>query len=176
MIAAARSTINKLIKSASSHALRKVREVYNISAGTLREHTAIWPAKGNEIEAKFIVRGRKMRLTHFQPMPKYEGLFGSKNKLERFRRSSRGITVLIRRTGGRKIVLGSFYGRARGSAKIFIWKREGPGRYPIKPLFTVSPANMMEKEGEAVFEKLVQDEAGSTFNHELDFFLNKGGS
>jgi hypothetical protein len=126
-----------------------------------------------EMEAKFVIRGRKLRLIHFMPSPRYESVFGQSKGLGRIKRPRQGISVLIRKDTGRKVVLGSFYGRSRGSSKIFIWKRVGEQRYPIKPLFTVSPANMMEKEGETVFQKLIHDDAGTVFNHELDFYLGK---
>ena len=100
------------------------------------------------------------------------------------RQTKRGTTVRIKRGGGRKLIQSAFIA-TMPSGLIQVWVRYGErqtargGRYAgqkrqrIRQLFTISPGKMFEIEGEQVFKRMVEDEAGPMFKKELDFYLGK---
>ena len=152
---AARSALNKLIVRGRKVATQKVRETYNIQAKMLKDRTKIYRATNARPEARLVIRGRRLPLM----------LFGAKQ-------NRRGVSVKVKREGGRKLVSGAFIA-TMPSGKIQIWMRKGTRRLPIRQLWTVSPARMFEKEGAKAFEGIVKKDMGPMLKQELTHFLGK---
>ena len=165
MIQAARSTVNKLVRSGASRARRSVSQAYNIKAKDLKGLYKIQSSsKGaNDIFAKFISKGYALPLVMFI---KKQGTSGVDVEIKKGERRSFPHAFLARwsRRNWRP-----------GRFSLHIWERLGQKRLPIHRLFGVSFADMVEDVGESAFQQVMSDDAGKTFNHELDFFLSKMG-
>lgn len=163
MVQAARSTVNKLVRSGAVAARRSVSRSYNIKAKDLKGLYKIQSSsKGaNDIIARFISKGYALPLVMFI---KKQGATGIEVEMKRGERRSYPHAFLARwsRRNWRS-----------GRFSLHIWERLGPKRLPIHRLFGVSFADMVEDVGESAFQKVMTDDAGKTFNHELDFFLSK---
>ena len=165
MISAARSTVNKLVRSGAVAARRSVSRSYNIKAKDLKGLYRIQASSksASDIFARFISKGYQLPLVMF---------------IKKQDRS--GIEVEIKK-GERRSFPHAFLARwsrrkwRPGRFSLHIWERLGPKRLPIKRLFGVSFADMVEDVGESAFQQVMSDDAGKTFNHELDFFLSKMG-
>ena len=164
---AARRTINRLLVRGRKLSGQAVRAKYNIKAGDLKKATIIRRITGRGSEGQLLIRGKPLRVYYFGA-----------------RETSRGTTIRIKRSGGRKVIPSAFIA-TMPSGLIQVWIRSGSaramqsGRYagqmrqPIRQLFTTSPAKMFEVKGEEVFKRMVVDEAGPMFEKELEFFLSK---
>ena len=152
---AARSALNKLIIRGRKVATQKVREVYNIQARLLKDRTKVYKATNQRPEASLVIRGRRMPLI----------LFGAKQ-------SRRGVSVRVKREGGRKLISGAFIA-TMPSGTPQVWMRLGKSRYPIRMLWTVSPAKMFEKEGAKAFEAIIKKDMASMLKQELTHYLGK---
>jgi hypothetical protein len=165
MIRAAQSTVNKLVRSGASAARRQVRMVYNIKNKDLKGLYKIQSSgKGaNDILARFISKGYQLPLIMFI---KKQDISGVDVEIKKGERTSLPHAFLARwkRKNWRP-----------GRFSLHIWERLSKKRLPIHRLFGVSFADMVEDAGEGAFQKTIADDAGKTFNHELDYFLSKMG-
>ena len=152
---AGRSALNKIIRKAKTATSRRVREVYNIKAKDLNQYIKVFRATNSNLEATLMITGKRIPLH----------LFG-------MRKSSRGVSVLVKKTSGRKIVAHAFTNEKLGEG---IWKRKGKPRFPVRRLKTLSAPKMYEQEAVIVFEKLTKEELGKTMKHELTYYLSKIG-
>ena len=153
---AGRSTVNKMLIQGRNAAQRKMREIYNIKAKTLKDHTVLRRATNRTQEGQILIKGRKLPLI----------AFGA-------RQVRRGTTVKVKKSGGRKLIRHAFIA-SMPSGKIHVWMRRGPSRLPIEGKFTISVAGMFENQGAKEFEDLLQKKMPLTFEHELEHFLAKG--
>jgi len=152
---ALRSTINKLLNKGQTAANKKVREVYNVKAKDLRDRTIIKRATNSRVEGFLIVRGRRMPVV----------VFGA-------RQTKRGVSVLIKRTGGRKLIKSSFLAQMK-SGHLGVYQRLGNKRLPIKELFTIDIAKMYEVEGSTILQGMVEREGSKLLKNEMKFYLEK---
>jgi len=148
-------TVNRLIVTGRKRATQKVREVYNVKAGDLKQSTRIYRARRAKPEALLVISGKKMPVI----------LFGARQR-------AKGTSVRIKKTEGRKLIRHAFIATMK-SGKIQVWMRKGTARLPIKQLFTVSPPKMFEKEGEKAFQDIIEKEMSPTFKRELEFYLSR---
>jgi hypothetical protein len=148
-------TVNRLIVKGRKRATQKVREVYNVKAGDLKQSTRIYRARRARPEALLVISGKKMPLI----------LFGARQR-------AKGTTVRVKKTAGRKLIRSAFIATMK-SGKIQVWMRKGKSRLPIRQMFTVSPPKMFEKEGETAFQDIIAKEMSPTFKRELDFYLSR---
>lgn len=180
-------TLNKVGSQALTAASREIRSVYNIKkdrldAGLKLTRVAIatsWESSGVIITAK----GKPPGLQNFGA-----------------RQTRKGVTVLVRKDHGRKVVEGGFMGKgvnfgehgsvSGGKTGItdLIWKRTGEakrlmskGRYagskaqrePIKKLNMTDTVGMMNTIGTEAIKKVVETKMGQIFDHELDWEMGK---
>jgi hypothetical protein len=174
------SAINEMMRKAITQASKDIRKVYNISAGDLRKKIITRQATKNKPEGRVEIDGRGIPLGKFAPL----------QKIVKTARGKRvGVTVKVKKSGGRKLVKGGFQAlRLKGGSeeqRKKIFKAEGPkrvatkGRYkgksvePLMPLFTTSPATMFVKEAENLFLEMIDRELFEKFDSKLDFFLKR---
>lgn len=153
---AGRSTVNKMLIQGRNAAQRKIRVIYNIKAKTLKDYTIMRRATNRVPEGMIIIKGRKLPLI----------AFGA-------RQVKRGTTVKVKKAGGRKLIRHAFIAEMP-SGKVHVWMRRGPTRLPIEGKFTISVAGMFENQGAKEFEDLLQKKMPTTFEHELEHFMNRG--
>ena len=179
-------TLNKVGTQALNAASREIRDTYNIKKARLDAGlkltkvaaSATWENAAVIISA----RGKPPGLQNFGA-----------------RQTRKGVTVLVRKDRGRKIVQDGFMGKGvsfgehgRGAGETgtvdLIWKRTGEtkrpmskGRYagtgilrePIQKLNMTDTVGMMNVIGSASVKKIVESKMGQIFDHELEWELGK---
>jgi hypothetical protein len=170
---ATRSAINKTLRKAFTAASRKVRQVYVIKAADFKKFTKINNATNANPEAQLKIRSKKgLPIDVFTPRP-----------------VSAGVTVKIKKTGGRKLIRGRFFATMpSGLISVFErspqWRHRRPTRgpkargkilhgLPIERLYTIDPAKMFEVEGESVLKSSINTDLRRIFESQLNFFINK---
>jgi transcriptional regulatory protein LevR len=158
IINANRSALNKVIAKAKTAASRAVREVYNIKARDLNKEIKIRRATNSNLRAILSLKTRRTSLTKFSP--------------RRVKINKRfGVKVKIKRKEPPKLVKGAFMADVRNKTNIF--KRVGKKRFPIKKLFTLSVAEMFEREGEKALQNLIKNELAAIHKRELQYYIKK---
>ncbi len=152
---AARRTVNKLITKSKTEAGRRVREIYNVKAKDLNRSVKIKRANFQNMEATLTVRGRKIPVYMFSP-----------------RQTRQGVSIRIRKDRGRKVIGTSFIA-TMPSGHIGVFQRKTKKRYPIKELYSVSPAQMYEQEGMKAVSEMIEKEGGKILQHEIDYEMSK---
>lgn len=137
---------------------RKVRATYNIKAAAVGRSVQLRKLQ-SEPGRLLLYTGRMLGLDKFSARPK-------KVRTAAGRRV--GVTVQVKKSGGRKLVKGAFLG---GKGKV-IFTREGEGRLPIERKFGPSIAHMVgNKDVLTDFEAHVGEDAATEFNRYLEFLM-----
>ncbi len=89
--AALAAAINKTIRFTNVAASKEIRQVYNIKAADVKKTISVKKASKNRLRAEFASRGARIALAKF----------GAKQ-------TKRGVTVKVKKTGGRKLIKGAF--------------------------------------------------------------------
>jgi hypothetical protein len=136
--------------------------VYNIKAKDIKKYTKIRRATGANPSAELTIKGQRLPVYAFGP-----------------RKTAKGITVKIKKKGGRKLIPSSFVA-TMPSGKISVYRRRQKGsklvpRLPIDLLTTLDPPKMFEKEGDAAIKKVANLELPKIFADQLKFRLMKKG-
>lgn len=138
---------------------KEIRQLYNVKAGDVGKSVRLQRIQNGRL---LIYTGRMIGLDKFGARPK-------KVKTKHGRRT--GVSVVVRKTGGRKVVKHGFIGNVHG-AKIF--KRETDARLPIRRLFGPSIAHMAGNEVVGNLAMLqVQEDAGIEFDRYLTYLMDK---
>jgi len=157
---AAISALNKVVAQARTAMSREIRNEYNLSAKTVndglrtqransRQGTMSWSAVLESPSRK----GRSMNLIHFSA-----------------RQTKAGVSVQIKRGGGRKVIAGAFIAN-KGRT---VFRREGKAHLPIVPLQTIEVAQMFNAQrvnGKVL--DFIKAKLPEVFNHEAEFFLKR---
>ena len=179
-------TLNKVGTQALNAASREIRSVYNIKKARLDaglKLTKVALATSWENSAVIIsARGKPLGLQNFGA-----------------RQTRKGVTVLVRKDRGRKVVEGGFMGKGvsfgehgLGAGGIgttnLIWKRTGDakrpmskGRYagtgilrePIQKLNMTDTVGMMNVIGSEAVKKIVEGKMDQIFDHEFEWEMGK---
>ena len=161
-------TINNLIAKGKTATSKKVRQVYNIKAKELNKHIKIRKANKSNKEARIIATGRPMKLYLFTTAASRKN---PKSKVK----------VKIKKGRGTRPLPHSFIARME-TGHINVWIREGAKRImtrgrskgrklqPIKGQYTVSVAQMYEKESDKTFQDLIKRDIDKTFDVNFKFY------
>jgi hypothetical protein len=137
---------------------REVRLTYNVKAGSISKKVTIKRLPGARLLAyvspalgldKFGARGKNVKTAHGK---------------------RRGVTVQVKKTGGRKLVKGGFTG---GKGKV-IFQRTGDSRLPIERLFGPAIAQMVSNP--TVIEAallLTGEDLAVEFNRQMEVSLGR---
>lgn len=158
---ASRSAVNKMLAKARTRAVREIRQTYNIKSKDLTQKSKsrkpriyLERARGRKPQGAIV--SRKERIPLFA--------FGA-------REGKRGVTVKVKRQGGRKLVRGAFLATARNTTTL--WKRKGKKRLPIEILRTLSPAKMFQVAAKEDLDKLIQKEFAGLLREQTRFHLSR---
>ena len=145
--------------------------VYNIKAKELNKHIKIRRASKSNKEARIIATGRPIKLYLFTTAASRKN---PKSKVK----------VKIKKGRGTRPLTHSFIARME-SGHINVWIREGAKRImtrgrskgrklqPIKGQYTVSVAQMYEKESDKTFKDLIARDIDKTFDANFKFYTKK---
>ena len=155
-----RSAINKVLAKAKIATSKAVRGVYNIKAGELNKVIKIRRASNQRFQGVISVRTSKTSLIKFAARPR------KVNK-------KIGVTVKVKKSGSRKLVIGGFIGTAIISESKQIFVRTGINRLPIEKKYTISVSQMIEKEGEKALYSIIQKDLPRIQKNELNEYIRR---
>lgn len=120
--------LNRAATELRTEITRAIREKYNARARDVREVLRIKKAVRNKPYATVWGWGKASIPLHaFSPVPRLPYPEASRPKA--------GVSVLVTRAGGRKVLPGHFIARSRRTGALMVARREGGERYPIKQGF-----------------------------------------
>ncbi|CAG1065991.1 hypothetical protein BAC1_01588 [uncultured bacterium] len=145
-------TVNKLGAQAKTAVNRAVRGTYNISRERLDAGLYLRRATWENPVFLLKFKGRSPGLQHFDA-----------------RQTRRGVTVKVKKEGGRKVVQGAFMPASIEG----VYKREGAARLPIKRLYGPDIVGMVNEVGIDSVQKVLDENAERILSHEFDFEMGK---
>ncbi len=123
-------SLNRSIRGVNTDASRAVRKELTLKLKDVKGNLHVMKARPRELEAALLIVVRGIGLIKFQA-----------------RDTKRGVTVRVKRRGGRKRVKGAFIGRAKTSGSMQVFRRQrGAGRTPIDKLFSTAPGQYLNEE------------------------------
>ena len=168
---AMRKTINDLMTRSSNTAKKHVRSRYNIKVKQLNRYINVRKASGNNLEARFSVRSRRVSLFNFISKSSISSSIKSK------RRGRRPVKVKVLKQSGMYKLRHAFVmiGKS-GNIGIFervVGVKSSTGKDKIKRLSTVGPAKMFEKEGVPLMQRYVDENSGRIFKQNFDYYIGR---
>jgi hypothetical protein len=156
------SAVNRTIEQGRTQMIREITSEYAVKAGYVRQRLTIRRANFKagvfRIEATLTGggkygKGRSANVIAFDA-----------------RRTSRGVSVKIKKTGGRKVITGAFIGN-KGRT---VFKRIGKDRLPIKAVQTVGVPQMFnQKRINAAVVAAIKARFPAIFEREAKFYVDK---
>lgn len=173
--AALRSAMNKVIKSVRTLSSAEIRKRYNVPKNVLDARLTLFTARMNNLEAELVVGGKSISLSYFGAKQ-----FDKKRVITRTSRTTRKRSSSFQGTSvevvkGKRTELKSAFMQRFKSGHIGVMTRQGKARYPVLVKSAISIASMFERVdiNDAIVAKIDAD-LESTFEHELQFFLDRG--
>ena len=144
--------LNKLGSQTKTAVSREGRNTYNI--------------KRDRLDSGFYMR--RATWENLAVLLRYSGRTPG---LQRFdaRRTNRGVTVKVRKSGGRRVVQGAFMPKRI----IGVYKREGKERFPIKRLYGPDVPGMVNTVGMEAAEQVIDEKADKILTHEFEYEMRK---
>lgn len=163
---------NKSIKSLKVATKSAIRDEYNIKSGDLDRKFSIRQASKYDPFAELEASGSSsISLSHFDPRDRTVISPRTTSTGNSVKAKHKGVTVKVKKAGGRKIVKGGF--RLKSGA---IMKRVDSGRLPIAKLWGPSPLRMLEDS--SVLQDLeyqAEELMKKNLKHEATHILKKAG-
>ncbi len=148
-------TLNEVQRSAFKASRKEIRKVYAVKDGDIRKTTRIERANKSTLRATLFIKGKQMPIMYFGA-----------------RQVKKGVSVKIKKNGGRKLIKGAFIGKVFED-KVNVYKRKGRKRFPLETVTTTSMPQMFGKEGAKAFEYDVNEKFTRRFKHHFDFYIGK---
>jgi Prophage minor tail protein Z (GPZ) len=155
-------TVNRTVEQARTAMQRQITSEFNLKAGYVRERLSIKRAR--------FVRGR---LELDAELIGGNGIKRAANVIAfGARPGQRGVSVLIKKKGGRKEIGGSFIAN-KGRT---VFRRTGKTRLPIEPVQTIDVGQMFNaKRINSVVVSLIRDRLPVVFEREAQYALARWG-
>ncbi len=132
---------NKTVKSLKVAAKKAIRDEYNIKSSDLeRQFSIVQASKWNPFAELHATGSRSISLSHFNPRARTVTAETKTRSGSTARVKRKGVSVKVKKTGGRKLVKGGFQLKAGA-----IMKRVGDSRLPLAKLYGPSPLRMLEE-------------------------------
>lgn len=155
------SATNKTIAQAKTAMSKEIRKEFNLSAAKVAEKLFI--TKARYVAGRFTIEAtllsetksgrRSVNLINFQA-----------------RQTAAGVTVKVKRAGGRRVVKGAFIAN-KGRT---VFKRQGPKRLPIEPVQVIDVPQMFNtRKVNAAVIRFIQAKAPEIFNREIKFYVDR---
>lgn len=157
---AAVSALNKTVAQARTAMSREIRAEFNLPASTVNDGLRILRASkaqgfmswAAELESPSR-RGRAMNLIHFSA-----------------RATKAGVSVQIKRGGGRKVIAGAFIAN-KGRT---VFRRVGQARLPIEPVQTIAVPQMFNAQRiNARVLEFIKAKLPEVFEREANYFMSR---
>ena len=148
-------SLNKTINSVKTDASRKIREELTLLDKDVKRDLAVRRARRGELAAAVVVTVRRTGLIKF-----------------RARQTARGVTVQVKRKGGRKLLAHAFIAKMPSGHRGVFEREKGVKRLPINELLSGSVGQFLDNErvlsqiGEAAQEKFTKE-----LSSQVDFLL-----
>ncbi len=181
---AANSALNKVAAQAKTQISQQIREEYNVPAGKVSNYLRlISRAMGNRIEAIISGKGLGLALSYFgakQEGVTLKSIIGQRGKKMPRLKSGRArggeVSVVVRRSGGRKMVTGDpkpFIARFK-SGHVAVVQRVDKRRTPLKEMFGPGVAGLMgSKRIMENTKRFINEKFPGVFKHEMDYYLKR---
>lgn len=161
--AAIKRTVSRAVSSAYTAGNRAITSQYRIKMGDVRSLSEKQPQKGL-IRYGGGVKGRMLTTTHFQVSPK--GATSQKGVPVSRRRK---YTLTIRNKKSTRWFM--LPGRPAG----MLWERTGSGPKAVRPVKSVSIAQMANVKVQKTVQKTMQTEYDKRFRHEVEQIIKRAG-
>lgn len=173
--AALRSAMNKVIKSVRTLSSAEIRKRYNVPKNVLDARLTLFTARMNNLEAELVVGGKSISLSYFgaKQFDKKRVITRTGTTTRKRSSSFQGTSVEV--VKGKRTELKSAFMQRFKSGHIGVMTRQGKARYPVLVKSAISIASMFDRVdiNDAIVAKIDAD-LESTFEHELQFFLDRG--
>lgn len=155
-------TVNKTIDVAKTDMSKSIRSEFNVSAAYVRERLrvrkATFKAGRFSVEAQLIGGDGKRRSANVIAFAARQG--------------KTGVSVKIKKTGGRKVIKGAFIGN-KGRT---VFRRVGDSRLPIEPRRTIDvPQMFTTRKINAAVIRAIQAKLPAIFEREARYALSRFG-
>ncbi|TLM66032.1 MAG: hypothetical protein FDZ69_07565 [Deltaproteobacteria bacterium] len=179
---AARSTINKVTKSAKAVIVEEIRKHYNVPEQVLRKRINTLLAKMWDMRGELTVGGASVSLSYFGARQQAGQMITTRKNMKdgsglksvkgRGLRHFQGVSVQVVQTHSTLLRRAFMVQVKSGHVGIFV--RRGKGRYPIEHKASISIASMFETAGvsSAVAAKIEAD-LERVFEHELAYYQGR---
>ncbi len=165
--------LNRALDQTATATSREIRKEYNVTHRAVLKALKKRRANSRSLHAKIEMRGSKLPLIAFSARA-----VNPWNVAGRKRRLGGGVSVQVKVAGGRKVVRGAFIatgtannatgGGSEGMRQV--WRRAGPGRYPILNLRSVSvPQAFANKAVIAAVSAIAADSFKKNFAQQIQF-------
>jgi len=175
--------INKTVPKLRTYVSKLVRQEYTISAGDISRQVKFSRASKGSFSAKLLYKGRRVGLINFAAKPKKVTLGRKRNKGVPWGRVRTGVTVKVKKSGGRKQVTSrsAFIARgANGNQQVFYRNERGArsrsGKVKIHAMKLLSVPDMVtnaEGDQAAAYDQFAATEFAVEFDRAMDFYLGK---
>lgn len=148
------AALNRVADMARTAASREIREVYRIKARDVSSAIKVYRASGRStsLEARVVAKGR-----HSLPLVDFAA-----------RQTKKGVTVSIKKRGGRKLFPGAFIATMK-SGHTGVFTRGNKGRLPIKERFTIGvPYQFAARQTISAMFRIVKEKFPERLRHELE--------
>ena len=158
-------SMNKATAKANTAMKNATRKVYNIKAKDLNKTVVKKNATAGKTEVSVVIRSRPISLSKFSPTKvNVKGKNG---------RTYKGVSVKVKKSGGKTRVRGAFFGKAKNSGSEQIFSRRGKGRLPLRKLAVYTTPTMVNKEGDDVFFREFKNNFSVIYDKQLKYLIGK---
>ena len=148
---ALRRSLNKVAQQAKTHVIRQTGRELALPQKKIRERVTIQKARNDNLEAVVRVSRQAVRLFEYKP-----------------RQLRRGISIRVKKTGGRKVLRHAFIAAMRSGHTGVFTRAPGVARLPIRELFGPAVIEVARDHIESATEK-AQDKLPEVFEHEFGY-------
>lgn len=146
--------INRAVAFGKTRSSKLVREEYTINAGAMKRATGTTKASVNRLVGIIDWKSRQKQMRNFQ-----------------YRKTKKGISVAVKRAGGRKFIPRAFINNLHSSGGAIL-RRLGKERYPLKVLHGPSVPQMTGNVNvEPQIRKDVEDKLNERLKHEMNVLM-----
>ncbi|WP_020621130.1 phage tail protein [Paenibacillus daejeonensis] len=156
------AAMNRVAQGVRTEAVKKVREIYHVKAGDVRQTIRITKASAARLEMIFTSRGPSIPLIKFKTTP-------SKAP----RKQPRVLRAAVKKKSGKKPIPGAFVAEMR-SGHLGVFERAGKKRTPINQLFGPAIPVMLSEPGVAEhLQTEAQRRMAERIDHEVGRVLGR---
>jgi hypothetical protein len=160
---ALRTTITRTARKARTEVSKQIRSEYTVKAKTIKDTVSLRTKRTAEDTVSILsYRGGSLPIDRFSV---------SQRRVSTSSGPRRGVSVRIRKNGGRKVLKGGF--KLRGQKADPTMERVGDSRLPIKRVTSLSVPQMINDDVERAVSERIGIDANIELNRNLAFFQER---